>query len=85
MFDDNSKGKILGYGKITITIDHSILKVLLVDPLYYNLLIVSQLCKMRYNYLFTNKCVSVFRRSDDSYAFNDILKGKLYLVDFNPE
>jgi hypothetical protein len=36
MFGDNSEGKILGYGKITITIDHSISKVLLVDSLNYN-------------------------------------------------
>jgi hypothetical protein len=27
--------------------------------------------------------VTVFRRCDDSYAFSGILKGKLYLVDFN--
>jgi hypothetical protein len=29
--------------------------------------------------------VTVFSRCDDSYAFIDILKGKLYLMDFNPE
>jgi hypothetical protein len=85
MFGDNSEGKILGYDKITITTDHSISKVLLVDSLDYNLLSVSQLCEMGYNCLFTNKCVIVFRRSDGSYAFSGILKGKLYLVDFNPE
>jgi hypothetical protein len=36
MFGDNSEGKILGYGKIAITTDHSISKVLLVDSLNYN-------------------------------------------------
>jgi hypothetical protein len=51
----------------------------------YNLLSVSQLCEMGYNYLFTNKGVIIFRRSDGSLAFNGILKGKLYLVDFIPE
>jgi hypothetical protein len=45
---------------------------------------VSQLCEIDYNYLFTNKGVAVFR-SDGSYAFSGILKGKLYLMDFNPE
>jgi hypothetical protein len=40
---------------------------------------------MGYNYLFTNKGVTLFRRCDDSYAFSGILRGKLYLVDFNPE
>jgi hypothetical protein len=85
MFGDNSEGKVLGYGKIAITTDHSISKVLLVDSLDYNLLSVSQLYEMGYNYLFTNKGVIVFSRCDGSYAFSGILKGKLYLVDFNPD
>jgi hypothetical protein len=84
MFGDNSEGKVLGYGKIAITTDHSIFKILLVNSLDY-LLSASQLCEMGYNCLFTNKCVTVFKRCDDSYAFSGILKGKLYLVDFNPE
>jgi hypothetical protein len=85
MFGDNSEERVLGYDKITITTDHSISKVLLVDSLDYNLLSVSQLCEMCYNYLFTNKGATVFRRCDSSYAFSGILKGKFYLVDFNPE
>jgi hypothetical protein len=84
-FGDNSQGKILGYGKIVITTDHSISKVLLIESLNYNLLSVSQLCEMGYNFLLTNKGVTVFRRSGSSYAFSGILRGKLYLVDFIPE
>jgi hypothetical protein len=49
------------------------------------LLSISQLCEMDYNYLFTNKGVTVFRRSDGSFAFKGILREKLYLVDFIPE
>jgi hypothetical protein len=41
MSSDNSEGKVLGYGKISITTDHSISKVLLVHSLDYNLLFVS--------------------------------------------
>jgi hypothetical protein len=63
----------------------AISKVLLVDSLDYNLLSVSQLCEMGNNYLFTNKGVTIFRRCDGSYAFSGILKGKLYLGDFNPK
>jgi hypothetical protein len=85
MFGDNSEGNILEYGKIAITTDHFISKVLLVDSLDYNLLSVSQLCDMDYNCLFTNKGVTVFSRCDDCYAFSCILKGKLYLTNFNPE
>jgi hypothetical protein len=82
MFGDNSEGKVLGYNKIAITIDHSISMVLLVESLGYNLLSISQLCEIDYNCLFTNKGVTVFRRSDGSYAFCGILRGKLYLVNF---
>jgi hypothetical protein len=39
----------------------------------YNLLSVSQLCKMGYNCLFTDIGVTVFRRSDDSVAFKGVL------------
>jgi hypothetical protein len=84
-FGDNSEGNVLGYGKITITTDHSISNVLLVESLDYNLLSVSQLCEMGYNCLFTKKGVAVFRKSDASYAFIGIFRGKLYLVDFIPE
>jgi hypothetical protein len=81
-FGDNSEENVLGYSKIAITTDHSISRVLLVDSLDYNLLSISQLCEIDYNCLFTNKDVAVFRRSDGSYAFSGILRGKLYLVDF---
>jgi hypothetical protein len=51
--------------------------------LYYNLLSVSQLCKMGYNCLFTDVGVTIFRSNDDSIAFKGVLEGQLYLVDFN--
>jgi hypothetical protein len=71
--------------KIAITTEHSISNVLLVELLGYNLLSVSQLCRMGYNCLFTNIDVSVFRRSDGSLAFRGVLDDKLYLVDFTKE
>jgi hypothetical protein len=83
-FRDNIQGQVLGFGKIAITPEHSISKVL-VESLDYNLLSVSQFCDMDYNCLFTNKGVTIFRRSDCSFAFKGVLRGKLYLVDFIPE
>jgi hypothetical protein len=83
-FGDNSQGKVLNFGKIAITTEHSISKVL-VESLDYNLLSISQLCEMGYNFLFTNMGVTVFRRNDDSFTFKGVLRGKLYLVDFIPE
>jgi transposase InsO family protein len=38
---------------------------------------------MGYNCLFTSEGVTVFRRGNDSIAFNGELKGRLYLVDFS--
>jgi hypothetical protein len=82
-FGDGNQGLAKGLGKIAISPNHSISNVFLVDSLDYNLLSVSQLCKMGYNCLFTDIGVTVFRRSDDSIAFKGLLDGQLYLVDFN--
>jgi hypothetical protein len=82
-FGDVNQGLVKGLGKIAISHDHSISNVFLVDSLDYNLLSVSQLCKMVYNCLFIDIGVTVFRRSDDSIAFKGVLDGQLYLVDFN--
>jgi transposase InsO family protein len=85
IFSDGNQGKVKGLGKIAISSEHSISNVFLVESLGYNLLSVSQLCNMGYNFLFTNVDVSVFRRSDGSLAFKGVLDGKLYLVDFAKE
>jgi hypothetical protein len=85
MFSDNSQGQVLGFGKIATITEHSISKVLLVESLDYNLLYISQLCEKCYNYLFTDKGVTVFRRSDGFFIFKGVLRGNLYLVDFIPE
>jgi hypothetical protein len=82
-FGDGNQGLVKGLGKIAISPDHSISNVFLVDSLDYNLLSVSQLCKMGYNCLLMDIGVTVFRRSDDSVAFKGVLEGQLYLVDFN--
>jgi hypothetical protein len=82
-FEDGNKGLVKGLGKIAISPDHSISNVFLVDSLDYNLLSVSQLCKMCYNCLFTDIGVVVFTRSDDSITFKGVLEGQLYLVNFN--
>jgi hypothetical protein len=80
-----NQGKVKGLGKISITTEHSISNVFLVESLGYNLFSVSQLCHMGYNYLFINIDVSVFRRSDGSLAFKGVLDDKLYFVDFSKE
>jgi hypothetical protein len=82
-FGDENQGLVKGHGKIAISTDHSTSNFILVDSLDYNLLSVSQLCKMGYNCLFTDIGVTIFRRSDDSIAFKGVLEDQLCLVDFN--
>jgi hypothetical protein len=84
-FGDNNQDQVLGFGKNDITTEHLISKVLLVESLDYNLLSISKLCEKGYNCLFTDKGVTVFMRSNGSFAFKDVLRGKLYLMDFISE
>jgi hypothetical protein len=74
-FGDGNQGLVKGLGKIAISPDHSISNVFLVDSLDYNLLSISQLCKMGYSCLFTDIGVTVFIRNDDSIAFKGVLEG----------
>jgi hypothetical protein len=84
-FGGNGGETFVDLGKISISINHSIFYVYLVEYLDYNLLSVSHLCEMGYNCLLTNEGVTVFRRGDDSVAFKGELKGRLYLVDFTSD
>ena len=52
-FGDNSKGKVVGLGKVAISHDSSIQNVMLVESLGYNLLSVSRLADFAFNVLFT--------------------------------
>jgi hypothetical protein len=82
VFGDSGKSEVIGIGNISITDHQSLSNVLLVDSLSYNLLSVSQLCGMGYDYLFTNVDVKILRSEDSSVAFTGRLKDRLYLVDF---
>ena len=84
VFGDNSKGEVIGLGKIALTHDNSITNIYLVETLGYNLLSVSQLCGMGYNCLFTNEGVTVFRRDNFLYCLYESIKGQsLYCGLFN--
>jgi hypothetical protein len=84
-FGDYSQCKVISFGKIAITTEYSISKVLLTESLDYNLLSVSQFYEMGNNCLFTDMGVTVFRRNDGSFTFKDVMRGKLYLVNFISE
>ena len=75
VFGDNSKGEVIGLGKIVVAHNNSINDIYWVEKLGYNLLSVSQLCLMGYNCLFTNEGVTITRRDNSSIAFTVVLKG----------
>ena len=70
VFIDNSKGEVIGLGKMALSHNNSINDVYWVEKLGYNLLSVSQLYLMGYNCLFTNEGVTVYRRDNSSIVGN---------------
>jgi hypothetical protein len=82
-FGDNSKGKVKGLGKIAISNDLSILNVLLVESLSYNLLFVAQLCDLGLICKFSPKDVVITSIKSDELIFKRFHYGNLYLVDFS--
>ena len=69
-FGDNSKGKVKGLGKVTISNDHSISNMLYVASLSFNLLSVGQLCDLGFQCLFIDKEVVVSKVDDNQVIFN---------------
>ena len=82
-FGDNSKGKVIGLGKIAISNDLSISNVLFVKSLSFNLLSIAQLCDLGLTYAFDEDDVVVTRKKDKSLIFKRFQHGHLYLVDFS--
>ena len=63
-FGDNSKGKVVGLGKVAITKDHSISNVLLVESVSFNLLSIAQLCDLGLICTFSDSEVVVTSKED---------------------
>jgi len=54
-FGDNSKGKVKGLGKNSISNDNCITNMLYVSSLSFNLLLVGQFCDLGFQFLFNKK------------------------------
>jgi len=85
IFGDNSKGKVKGLGKITISNYNSITNVLYVSSLSFNLLSVGQLCDLSFQCLFNKKEVIVTKEDDNELVFKGFRHNNLYLVDFSSD
>ena len=82
---NDAKLKVKGYGKVVITPELSIEKVLLVESLSYNLLSVRQLCKVGYTVIFNLFHVTVLFTRTLKVAFVAFVENNLYVVDFSKE
>src|SRR3954468_12099158 len=68
-FGDNNKGKVIGLGKVAISKDKHIEKVMLVQSLGYNLMSISKLCDMGLLVLFSASHCVVFSQEDYTFVF----------------
>jgi hypothetical protein len=82
-FGDNSKGKVKGLGKITISNDMSISNVLLVESLNFNFLSMAQLCDLGFKCIFRVDDVEIISVDSSNLIFKGFRYENLYLVDFN--
>lgn len=79
-FWHNSKGKVVGLGKIAISNDISISNVLLVESLNFNLLSVAQLCDLVFKCIFGSEDAKVIRVDGSNIIFRGFRYENLYLV-----
>src|SRR3954465_13919980 len=80
-FGDDRKGKVLGLGKFVISSDSSLKNVMLVETLHYNLLCTIQLARAGFDSLFSEICVTVFKRDTFKVVFVGHVEGNFYVVD----
>ena len=84
-FGDNSKGKVLGYGKVVISKDLCLENVMLVETLGYNLLSINHLANAGYDSHFSKYYVKVFRSDNHKLVLVGHVEDNLYVVDISKE
>ena len=82
-YDDKGKSKVLGLGKVAISKDRHMDKVMLVESLGYNLMSVSMLCDLDMVVVFGKYRCVVIMEADNSQVFESFRRGDLYIVDFS--
>ena len=82
-FADTGKSKVLGLGRVAISKDQHMYKVMLVESLGFNLMSVSMLCDLNMIVLFGKYRCLVLMESDKSLVFEGYRKDDLYMVDFS--
>ena len=82
-FADTGKSKVLGLGRVAISRDQHMDKVMLVESLGFNLMSVLMLCDLNMIVIFGKYRCLVLMESDKSLVFEGYWKDDLYVVDFS--
>ena len=82
-YGDKSKSKVLGFGKVIVAPDVSLVNVMLVETLGYNLLSVRALRKMGFVVFIDNDIVVLMWSKTLKVAFVGYVENDLYVVDFS--
>ena len=82
-YGDKSKSKVLGLGKVVVTPDVSLVNVLLVETLGYNLMSVAALADTGFGTYFDKGIVVLMWSKSLNVAFVGHIEHNLYVVDFS--
>src|SRR3954468_23068268 len=82
-YGDKSKSQVLGLGKVVVAHDISLVDVMLVETLGYNLLSVRALGKMGFAVFIDDDLVVLLWSNSLKVAFVGYVKNDLYVVDFS--
>ena len=82
-FGENSKGKIIGSGKVGKNLSSCIDDVMLVERLTNNLLSISQLCDKGHKVLFDTKLCTIFQPNSEIVKFTGKRVNNMYMIDLD--
>src|SRR4051812_2418566 len=82
-YADKSKSKVMGFGKVVVAHDITLVDVMLVETLGYNLLSVCSLGNMGFSVFFDNDIVVLMWSKSLKVAFVGYIENDLYVVDFS--
>ena len=82
-FGENTKGKIIGSGKVGKNLSSCIDDVILIDRLVYNLLTISQLCDKGHRVTFDFQVCTIFQPKCESMKFTGKRFNNMYMIDLD--
>ena len=82
-FGNNARSEVMGFGKVVVAPDITLVDVMLVKTLGYNLLSVRSLGKMGFTVFFDYDTVILLWSKSLKVAFVGYVENDLYVVDFS--